>query len=257
MTAESRKTSKDSARQAAAAAKAESVAKQKKRDRQITLIGVGVIVVIVAAVVGAVLFANGQSGKVALPATVTKPQLGFPVGKLNASKPAVQLFEDFQCPICKDFNDAGYALALESAAVAGQIQLKLQPMIFLDQGPNMDGNSSLRATNAWGCAIDQGAGVRYDRVVFKNQPKEGVGYTDIQLVAFGQEAGLTGSAFTNFAKCVPTTKYQPWANNAEDYASSQGVNGTPTVLVNGKPIDYSLYKTPSAFLAAVLKAGAK
>lgn len=255
MATEVRKNSKDSARQAAAAAKAESLAKQKKRDRLITLIGVVLVVAVVGAVIGAVVFANNQSNKVALPTTVTKPQLGFPVGAAAATTPAVQLFEDFQCPICKAFNDSGDALVLEAAAKAGKIRLKLQPMIFLDAANNND--SSIRATNAWGCAIDQGAGVRYDTVVFKNQPTEGVGYTDAQLAAFGAEAGISGTAFTNFAKCVATTIYHPWANSAEDYATAHGVNGTPTVLVNGKPLDYTLYKTPAAFLAAVLKAGAK
>jgi protein-disulfide isomerase len=255
MANDKRKNARDSAREAAAAAKAASLAQQKKRDRLITLIGVVLIFVVVGVIVGAVVFANNQSNKVALPKTVTAPTYGYKVGSAPATTPDVQLFEDFQCPICKAFNDAGFSAALETAATDGKIRLKLQPMIFLDASNSND--SSIRATNAWGCAIDEGAGVEYDTVVFKNQPKEGVGYTDAQLVAFGQAAGITGSAFTTFAKCVPTAIYHPWANKAEDYGSAQGVNGTPTVLVNGKPIDLTKYKTPPALIAAIVALGTK
>jgi protein-disulfide isomerase len=250
---DSRKNPKQSARDAAQAAKKASEAEQKKRDRRITIIGVTAVVVIVGAIVGAVIFVNQQSSKVVLPPTVSKPTYGYPVGSAAQSTPFVQIFEDFQCPICAQFQTAGGPAALEAAAVAGKMRLNLQPIIFLDQSQNND--SSLRATNAWGCAIEFGAGTKYHDVVFKNQPvKEGTGYTDLQLAAFGSEAGLTGNALTNFGTCVPTTKYVKWANAAADYAASKSVNSTPTLLVNGKvfPMTQDLFYHPVKLVAAVL-----
>lgn len=255
MANDSRKNPKQSAREAAAAAKAASEAQQKKRERLITIIGIVVVVVIIGAIVGAVVISKANAGKVALPKTVTKPTYGYPVNPSSPkSTPLVQVFEDFQCPICAEFQKAGGPKALEAEANAGKIQLNLQPLIFLDQ--NLNNDSSIRATNAWGCAIDQGVGTKYHEVVFANQPaKEGAGYTDVQLIQFGQQAGLTGSAFNTFAKCVPTQTYFPWANKAADYGASVNVNSTPTVLVNGKVLDIEhhtdWFTNPQKLVAAI------
>jgi len=260
MATEARKNSKQSAREAAQAAKAASEAQQKKRDRTITMIGIAVVVVIVGAIVAIVLVANKSANSVALPNTVTSPTYGFPVGSAPSTTPTVQLFEDFQCPICAQFERGGNVAALEASALAGNMQLSLHPMIFIDQNQNND--SSIRATNAWGCAINAGVGVRYHSTVFRNQPKvEGTGYTQAQLIQFGVDSGIKGAALTTFTKCVNSTTYQPWANKSEDYASSKGVNGTPTILVNGKPFDLTPYaptfSQPAKLVAAILAAGKK
>jgi protein-disulfide isomerase len=250
---DSRKNPKQSARDAAQAAKKASEAEQKKRERLITIIGIVIVVVVVGAIVGAVVFANQQSSKVVLPKTVSGPTYGYPVGNAPASKPFVQVFEDFQCPICAEFEKSGGPAALEKSAEAGDMRLNLQPIIFLDQNQNND--SSLRATNAWGCAIEQGAGVKYHSVVFQNQPaKEGTGYTDLQLASFGIQAGLSGDPLAKFGKCVPTTTYHKWANAAADYAAGKSVNSTPTILVNGKvfTMTQDQFTHPDKLVAAIL-----
>ncbi len=258
MASDSRKNPKQTAREAAQQARAAAEAEQKRRERKITFIGIAVVLVVVAAIVGVVIYANSstKSGLV-LPKTVSSKTYGLPVGNAASSTPNVQLFEDFQCPSCDHLEKVGGVAALEAAAVAGQFRLSLQPMIFLDQ--NLNNDSSIRATQAWGCAIDQGVGVKYHSIVFQNQPKEGVGYSEATLIKFGQMAGLTGSAFATFSKCVPTTVYHPWANTAETYAGNQGVTSTPTIHVNGKemPLTAATYNDPKALVAAVIAAGKK
>jgi protein-disulfide isomerase len=259
MASDSRKNSKSAARDAAAQAKAAAAAEQKKRERLITIIGVAVVAVIIAAVVGIVLVANNSNTSgVALPLGVDSKTYGLPVGTAASSTPFVQLFEDFQCPSCDHLEKVGGVAALEAAAKAGKFRLQLQPMTFLDQ--NLNNDSSIRATNAWGCAIDQGVGVQYHSIVFQNQPaKEGAGYTDAVLIQFGKLAGLTGAKYNTFAACVPTIKYHPWANAAENYASNAGVTGTPTIHVNGKemPLTAATYNDPAKLVAAVIAAGKK
>lgn len=241
---------------AAAAAREAARVQQSRRERRLVLIGIGVAVVIVAAIVGAVVVSKLNAGPVALPMNVDKATYGYQGGHASSTTPNVALFEDFQCPVCGAFQKAGGPNALENAALAGKLRLSLQPMLIIDT--NLGSDSSLRSTAAWGCAIDKGVGLNYHSTVFANQPKEGVGYTDPQLLQFAVASGLTGDTLAAFSDCVTAGTYKDWANKAADYAVSHGVTTTPSVLVNGKALDFDKHRdwltNPTKLLGAVFAA---
>lgn len=157
-----------------------------------------------------------------------------PVGSAAPTTPVLQVWEDFQCPACKmleDYNGKG----IESIGLTGKAQLLYRPTIFLDD--NLKNDSSARATNAWGCAIDAGKTVEYHNTIFAHQPeKEGTGYTDAQLLEFGKEVGISGTAFDTFTTCVTNNTYTDWVAKSFQAFINDNIPGTPAIFLNGNEV---------------------
>lgn len=249
--------SKKSTKEKAAAARAAAEAEQKKRDRRIQLIGGSVIAVLVLGIIAVGVIGSrgssndpGQTGVVA-DAAVPKGVLtsgdnawGVPYNTKEGA-PVLAIWEDFGCPICGQF-EAQYGADIQKLADAGTIQLIHRPTTFIEKNfpksPNPD--SSTRATNAYGCAIDAGKGEEYHSIVFQNQPaNEGDGWTDDQLIAFGTQAGITGDAAGTFSSCVTDQKYKQWTVNSYTVFRDSAVPGTPALFLNGKEVPSTAYKT--------------
>jgi protein-disulfide isomerase len=139
----------------------------------------------------------------------------------------VDAYIDFLCPFCRRFELASGA-ALAAMVTAHRISLAYHPMNFLDQASTTQ--YSTRAAASSGCAADQGRFPDYMHALFANQPPEGsAGLSDAELVALGQEAGLTAG----FADCVAQGTYLDWPPYVTARAAAAGVEATPTVLVAG------------------------
>lgn len=235
------------AREKAAAARAEAQAAEKRRRRMVNIgIGAGIAVIVVAIIGGA--WWSSQQVKVdagvvsdptaaapvgAFPADGPTP-FGIPTGT-NPDAPVLEVWEDFQCPACAAFENVAGA-NLRSLAEQGTILLVSRPTTFLDRSLGTD--SSRRATAAYGCAVDAGVGDPYKQLVFANQPTtEGDGWTDQQLIDFGTQAGVSEADFPTFEQCFVDRTYLPWANNSTDAFFNEGINGTPTVVLNGTKLD--------------------
>ena len=241
--ADNKPDSKKTARAKAAAAREQQQAKERRKERNTRLlIGFVAAAIVIAIIGGAVMYSNNNSktsnkvspdSNAALPKTVIKDTYAFPF-KADAKTdiPLVQVWLDPQCPGCKQFATQGAEAALKTAADANKINLQFRPTTFLDDMIKND--SSSRAVSAWGCAIDQGRGNQYLETLYANQPTEGVGFTQDVLTSFGSSAGITGEAFTTFEQCVNNKTYLGWAANSTDLYNQEGVQGTPSVYVNGK-----------------------
>jgi protein-disulfide isomerase len=248
--------SKKSTKEKAAAARAAAEAEQKKRDRRIQLIGGSVIAVLVlgiiaVGVIGSRSSSNNDSTGVVADAAVPKGVFtsgdnawGVPYNT-KAGAPVLAIWEDFGCPICGQF-EAQYGADLQKLADDGTIQLIHRPTTFIEKNfpksPNPD--SSTRATNAYGCAVDAGKGEEYHSIVFQNQPAtEGDGWSDDQLIAFGTQAGITGDAATTFSTCVTDEKFKQWTVNSYTVFRDSAVPGTPALFLNNKEVPSDAYKT--------------
>ncbi|HET8971215.1 MAG TPA: thioredoxin domain-containing protein [Candidatus Nanopelagicales bacterium] len=225
------KESQKTTRERAAAARAKADAEQRRRDNRSRLIGGGVVVILIALIFGGVWLSKRDNGtdpsnaNAALPAGVDAATYGVPYGTGSADVPQLQLWEDFQCPGCKALEDAN-GTGITKLADQGTIRLLWRPTTFLDT--NLKNDSSARAAAAWGCAIDAGKAHEYHTTVFANQPEEGVGYTDDQLLQFGKDAGITGPEYDTFASCVGASTYAGWAANSYQAFLTEAVPGTPT-----------------------------
>ena len=256
------KPSQKSTREKAAAAKAEADARQRRADNRNRLLGVVVIVALVALIFGGVWYskkgnapnpAPSANVNASLPTGVDKTTYGVPYGNAAATVPQLQLWEDFQCSACGALEKAN-GTGITGLADAGKIRLLWRPTTFIDD--NVHNQASQLATQAWGCAIDAGKTHEYHSTVFANQPAEGVGYTQAQLLEFGTQAGITGAAYDTFKSCVSANTYASWVANSRQDFDQAAVPGTPTgylVLAGktNKELDINTLSNPAALQAAI------
>jgi protein-disulfide isomerase len=257
--------SSKSTKEKAAAARAEALKAEKAQQRRTNLIIGGGLLVVIALIIGGVVFASNQNKdttnsaslppvdpNAALPKTVlpsSSPEAyGFPLGTAADTKSVVQIWEDFQCPICGQFEEAQGA-EIQKLATDGKIYLVYRPASFLDKNLPKSNMSSARATAAWGCAIDAGVGVEYHNTVYANQPTtEGDGFTDAQLLEFGRTAGLSGAAYDTFASCVGKNTYFGWVANSAGAFADSGIPGTPNVQLDGTEIPSDQLGNAAAYI---------
>lgn len=149
----------------------------------------------------------------------------------NAGLPTkVDVFEDFQCPICKLFEDpiGGY---LTSLITEKKAQVTYHPLSFLGNGSKDD--ESIAASNAAYCAVDEGKFLDFHKALYDVQSQvENSGFLNSDnLITIGKKIGITSQTFSG---CV--TNRSKLVNVVAATASMEryGVKGTPTTLINGK-----------------------
>ncbi len=230
-----------------------AAAAPKKGPNKAVLGGVIASLVIVGIVVAVIIGSRGSSSASSQGSAVPKGATGASggivanAGSVKAGVPTLDVYEDFQCPNCGQLEKA-FGSQFTDVAKSGQARVVYHMMSFLDV--NLNNDSSSRAANAAACAADQGKFIPYHSEIYANQPaKEGAGYTDAQLLQFGQTAGITGPAATTFKSCVTGKQHQSYVEGVETASGKAGVTGTPTVKLNGKTLDLSqLAKTRLADL---------
>lgn len=222
------------------------------------LIATVVAVVVLLAAGGAVLVTQSQKTNVnasnsALPKGAIAGGKGinpYP-GVAKTGVPTVDVYEDFQCPICNEFEKANGTQVMVMAK-AGSIKLIYHVLSFLDT--NLQNNASTLAANGAFCAADAGKFEAYHTANFAGQPtQEGKGYTQTQIEGFGAAAGITGAAKKTFDSCVTSKKYESYVKATQTAANKANINGTPTFFFNGKQLsntgqDYkTLLTVPNSF----------
>jgi len=225
--------------------KAQAAAAKQQRLTRIIGVGAAVLVLVVIGVFVGVLVQN--QGKVAASSSITPPNAtadGKAVvqnpGKAKDGAPVVELFFDYQCPVCKQF-ETGYGEAITSLAASGDIQLNYRTMTFLDN--NLNNDASVRAGVAATCADTVGKYSEFHNEIYANQPEtEGAGYSDTVLRdTIPAAVGITGADLTTFQSCFDKQATKAFVTNSNDLGTQDmlSVNkqvSTPTVHVNGKDL---------------------
>lgn len=178
--------------------------------------------------------------------------------------PAIQIYVDYQCPICQAF-DVPNSDMLRSWVDTGAATLEIHPISFLDKA-SLNAYSS-RATNAAACVANYSPDSYFDyhALLMENQPAEGTeGPSDEQLIEFAAEVGVTGD---DFASCVTDKSFGDWIEQTTQQALTEPipdtdiqVTGTPTILVNGKRYTWTTAEelmSPDRFAAFVQAASAE
>src|SRR5580700_162021 len=115
------------------------------------------------------------------------------------------LFEDPQCPYCRQFEETNGPL-ITAALEARELAVEYRMRCFL-------GRESVRADNALALAAEAGRFDELRRALFAAQPPEGAGgFTTEDLIGLGAQVGLTGS---DFVSGVRQARYENWVLSRE------------------------------------------
>ena len=233
--------------------KAEQAKANQKRLNRIIGVAAGLVVLVIVAVFVVVLAsqagkpgASASAGEQVTPPNALAQDAGirpYP-GTAKDGVPVVELFFDYQCPICNQFESI-YGEALGALASSGQIDLRYRPMIFLDG--NLRNDSSERAAVGAACADISGKYRDYHGQLFANQPaNEGDGYADALLRdTMPATIGLTGDQLAGFQKCYDGKLTTTWVKAQDESGAKAGVTGTPTFWVNGNDVALSEFSNVS------------
>jgi protein-disulfide isomerase len=149
----------------------------------------------------------------------------------NAGLPLkINVFEDFQCPICKLFEDP-IGPYLTSLITEKKAEVVYHPLSFLGNGQKDD--ESIAASNAAYCAVDEGRFLDFHKALYDVQSSaENSGFlNDKNLIAIGKKVGISSQEFSD---CITNKSKLVNVAAATDSMSRYGVRGTPTTLINGK-----------------------
>ncbi len=238
------KAPQDDRRARAEQLKAEREAAARASERRTRLLIAIAVLAAIALVAVAVVATRSSTGEnAAVPTGVTAPD--GPASFVDEGAPVVMdEWVDFACPACKSFND-NLAPTINQLVEEGELQVLYHPLSFLGPG-------SVRAANAFGCAVDQGQTHEYYDALFTLQGTSSDPFTDENLIALGQEIGIESD---EFATCVNDGTYDGWVDNVAATQLDNGVTGTPTIFLNGELVDLPDF-TPESLLAAIDAAAA-
>ncbi|MEU7892513.1 thioredoxin domain-containing protein [Nonomuraea sp. NPDC049152] len=147
----------------------------------------------------------------------------------GVTAPLLDVFEDFDCPFCKQLHDTSEA-RLEQMVDEGRLRVVFHTVTIFAEEPSR--SNSIRAAAAARCVPSMNW-LAFRSQVYGMQPAphgQASGYTVEELVAAGRRAGVTDSAF---ADCVTSQRHAE--QHLEDNARIR-IDGTPTLLLDGRPI---------------------
>jgi hypothetical protein len=239
-------------------ARAEQMRAQRERAarRQRNVISVGIVVVVVG-LIGAAGWAISTaaddpetSRDVVAPRGLVDGGVDYPSDQSpSTTAPLVEVFEDFLCPVCRQFEELN-GPTLKDQAARGEITLRFMPFSFLHNASTND--YSRRAMNVAVCALDEDGPEAFWAVhdaLYANQPAEGgAGPDDDELIETARSAGADLAD-----SCVRTGRFVPWIDAVKDETQTErDIGGTPTVFVDGRATrDF----TPQAVQQAIRAAG--
>ncbi len=238
---------------------AQAAAAKQQRLNRIIGVGAGILVVVLIAVFIGVLVqnqahqaANNSSAITPPDATADGKAVVISPGVAQQGAPVVELFFDYQCPVCKQF-EGYYGDALTSLAASGDIELHYRTMNFLDT--NLGNDASMRAAIAATCADTVGKYSEFHNEIYVEQPEnEGDGYDDTVLRdSIPATVGITGADLTTFQACYDNQATKAFVTTMGDLGvqDMQSVNSrvaTPTVFVNGKDLPLANFGDPTTLL---------
>lgn len=197
-------------------------AKKTSRNNSVWIIGgVAAAAVLVLALV--LINMNATSKPVAPPSVLNA---GRVLG--NAAAPVkIDMYSDFQCPICRRAELAIRELA-EKYIDTGKVQVIYHNFAFI-------GPESEWAAQAAECANDQGKFWEYATKLFDNQTGENVGaFSRDNLKRFASEMNLDTAAFN---ACLDSSKYSALIQQEKSEAQARNIRATPSFYINGRFVE--------------------
>jgi protein-disulfide isomerase len=226
---QSRRERRAEARRTAARRPANRPAKSRLALSPVALASIAAV--LVGVVVIGFIALQGSSGSVATlraPTTTTPPALahGRSLGD-DAAPVKIDVYSDFQCPNCLRFWDTVLPGLVADDIGTGKAQLIYHDFAFL-------GPESFAAADGARCADQQDRFWQFHDYVFANQGDENSGaLSDARLA---QMAAAVGLDTAKWSTCIQDRATDAAVRQETAAGQARGVNGTPTVFVNGSKL---------------------
>jgi protein-disulfide isomerase len=153
------------------------------------------------------------------------------------------LFEDPQCPYCRQFEEVSGAMLLRELRAA-RVSIEYRMRCFL-------GIESVRADNALALAAELGQFNDLRLHLFAAQPPEHTGGFSIpDLIELGKQVDLDSP---QYEQGVREGRYNRWVVEMDQVFQELDPEGTPAALLDGQPVDQEVLYDPSS-LRGLLRA---
>lgn len=165
--------------------------KAAKRNRTLLVVGAAAAVVLLVVGIGYVILSSdrgddyeGELAQQTLQSdgSVVMGDGSVVLGDDGAEAPVVEVYADYQCPACAQFENLNGDTLKEKAA-QGEAIVQYHPVSIFAQQPAPTSSNSLRGAVAARTAADHDVFVEYNDVLFQNQPnqqQEGFAPSDLQ-----------------------------------------------------------------------------
>jgi protein-disulfide isomerase len=135
------------------------MASNKPGDKGLRNTVIGTIVFIVVALAGVVAYSNSSKNATMPGGTSSKD--GYGITFNSSATPQIDIWEDFQCPICHTFEGINGSYINEVAS-SGKAKVIFHPMSFI-------GPESKIAANAAACANVEGKYLQFHTALYEDQ----------------------------------------------------------------------------------------
>ncbi len=221
----------------------EAAMRHARRRRVMLAPGGRVIDALVVAIVVAVVNASGgdddappASGNVVAPRNVSDSG-AIPVGD-EAAPVTVEIYYDYMCPACGLF-EATNGDELDRLLEDGVAKFELRPISFLDEQSNGT-EYSTRTANAIAAVADAAPDSvwAFHEALYAHQPEEGSdGLSDDEIADIATDAGVPSDVVASFGD----ETYRGWVAFVTEKAFDSGIQGTPTVKIDGEVFQGDVY----------------
>jgi protein-disulfide isomerase len=229
---------------------APKIVKPKSHGHELALWSMAFIACAAGLVLAVALFmGSGVAAPLGTPAPValstSVPTDGFTYGQPGAPV-TIDLYEDFQCPICREWYATIFPQLRDNQVKAGTVKLVFHGFAFI-------GPESSAAERAAYAAAAQGRFWDMWATLYTNQGTENSGaFSDARLRTMAAQLGLNMSRYdSDFASSAAAA----WVSTGEADAASHNVTGTPTMIIAGTA--YSGVGSYADLSAAIAAAAAR
>lgn len=208
-----------------------------------------------ALIVGFALVNQARQPSEVLSAPIAQAPAGLADGRTLGSLSApvtVEIWSDFQCPGCRALATRIEPSIISDYVVPGYARLVYRDAAFQGRKVNTAWDESEQPAAAARCAADQGRFWQMHDWLFANWNGENEGgFRQERLRAIADSAELDMAAYDN---CMAKGDKQQAASGETDQALAQGINMTPTLVLNG--VAYEGPITIDGIAAAIAAAAA-
>ncbi|MCR1782105.1 DsbA family protein [Nocardioides carbamazepini] len=206
-------------------------AAQAQRESRRRIITIGAVLGVMVLIVGGSILVSVLNKEEVKAVGAGSSDYGVTIGDADAPH-SVIVYEDFLCPFCGQLETATRA-DFERLAADGKVFVEYRPFDLLSQS---FGDYPIRAASAFALVLEKSGpevAKKFHDLLYENQPSEEEpdSVTDDDLVDLAVEAGATEA---DVREGIEGVSHKDWVTKATAEADKAGIQGTPTVLLDGE-----------------------